>query len=136
MGRHDRQSRLTEVGLSGQERIAASTIEVQTGGLAAEVATRYLAGAGVGRLLVRDGGLSAVATSIDPAIRVDVRAESASGAARAGGEGGAGSDEPLFDLRDPAARDLALGAREALRALRALLDVRANPARGAAEGTS
>jgi hypothetical protein len=136
MGRHDRQSRLTEVGSSGQERIAAAAVEVQTGGLAAEVATRYLAGAGVGRLLVGERRLSAVAKSIDAAVHVDVRADGAPDSGRTGDAGGLGRDEALFEFRDPAARDVARGAREALRALRAVLETRADPERSIAEGTS
>jgi len=111
MDRHDRQARLAEVGSAGQRRIQIATAEVQTDGLAAEVATRYLAGAGVGCLRVSDGALAAAAASIDPAVRVEV------GAARA-----AASTEELFALRDPSAREAARGAREALRVLRAILE--------------
>jgi hypothetical protein len=120
--RHGRQSRLADVGSAGQQRIAAATVVVRCEGLAGEVATRYLAGAGVGSLRVPSQALAAIARSVDPAIRVelapgdDVRPEQPGDDVR--------PEQPGDDLdfRDPAARELALGAREALRALRAVLE--------------
>jgi hypothetical protein len=112
MSRHGRQTRLAEVGSAGQARIASATVDVAVEGLAAEVATRYLAGAGVGCVRVRqaDGaGLAAIASSIDPAVRVEVV------------EFRRASDEDGLELRDPGAREVALGARLALRALRRAL---------------
>jgi sulfur-carrier protein adenylyltransferase/sulfurtransferase len=113
MDRHDRQSRLAEVGSAGQARIGAATVDVRIEGLAAEIATRYLAGAGVGRLRVRDRALADVATSIDPGVRVEVGAPRVAAAAR---------DDATPDLRDPLAREAARGAREALRVLRSLVE--------------
>jgi hypothetical protein len=115
MDRHGRQSRLADVGAPGQQRIAAATVEVRSEGLAGEVATRYLAGAGVGALRVLSPALAAVARSVDPAVRVEVVG------AAAGGAGGReeAHEDPHF--RDPVARDLARGAREALHALRKIL---------------
>jgi hypothetical protein len=110
MDRHDRQSRLAEVGSAGQARIGAATVDVRLEGLAAEIATRYLAGAGVGRLRVRDRALADVATSIDPGVRVDVVAP------------GAAHSDAVPALRDPEAREAARGAREALRVLRSLVE--------------
>ncbi len=110
MDRHDRQARLAEVGFAGQARIAAATVVVGGRGLAAEVATRYLAGAGVGLLRVGDAALADVAASIDPAVRVEVGA----------GPRDPGRDAP--ELRDPTAREAARGAREALRALQSVLE--------------
>ena len=110
MDRHDRQSRLAEVGSAGQARIAAAAVEVRLEGLAAEIATRYLAGAGVGRLRVGERALAEIATSIDPGVRVEVAAP------------GAARDDATPDLRDPAAREAARGAREALRVLRSLVE--------------
>jgi hypothetical protein len=109
--RHDRQARLPGVGTVGQERISAAIVEVQSEGLAAEVAVRYLAGAGVGGLRVRDRALAAFAASIDPAVRVEID----DAAARV-------ETETFAGLHDPAAREVARGAREALRALRAVLE--------------
>jgi hypothetical protein len=120
MVRHDRQARLVEVGAAGQERIAAATVEIETDGLAAEVATRYLAGAGIGGLRVGDRALARAATSVDPTVRVEVvrgRRPTSEGA------GATASDESCFELRDPSAREVARGAREALRVLRAILEV-------------
>lgn len=110
MDRHDRQSRLAEVGSAGQARIGAATVDVRLEGLAAEIATRYLAGAGVGRLCVRDRALADAATSIDPGVRVEVR------------DPGAAHDDATPDLRDPEAREAARGARQALRVLRSLVE--------------
>jgi hypothetical protein len=112
MDRHGRQDRLAEVGSQGQARIAAATADVRLTGLAGEVATRYLAGAGVGRLRVREAGLVAVASAVDPAVRVEV--------VDAGVSAGAFAGDPF---RDPAAAAVAHGAREALRILRGILEV-------------
>ena len=114
MDRHDRQARLAEVGSAGQTRIAAASIAVRASGLAAEMTTRYLAGAGVGRLRVGDRALADVATSVDPALRVEVDADASSPAPEDTSE--------LRELRDPYAREAARGAREALRALRGVLE--------------
>jgi hypothetical protein len=113
MDRHDRQSRLAEVGSAGQARIDAATVEVRLDGLAGEIATRYLAGAGVGRVRVGDRALADVATSIDPGVRVEVGAPRVAVAVQ-------GDAAP--DLRDPEAREAARGAREALRVLRSLIE--------------
>jgi hypothetical protein len=110
MDRHDRQARLGDVGPAGQARIAAATVTVTGDGFAAEVATRYLAGAGVGRLRVRDGALARVAVAIDPAVRVEIAAVDA------------GSPSDGSDFRDAVAREAARGARDALRALRRVLE--------------
>jgi hypothetical protein len=129
MDRHDRQSRLAEVGSAGQARIGAATVDVRLEGLAAEVATRYLAGAGVGRLCLRDRALADAATSIDPGVRVEVS------------DPGVAPDDATPDLREsimvegsadaplelptwehPEAREAARGAREALRVLRSLVE--------------
>ena len=114
MDRHGRQIRLAEVGSAGQKRILEATVDVAVGGLAAEVAARYLAGAGVGCLRVRSTALAAAATSVDPAVRVEVD----SGSGREDGEVRPGS----HDFHDPVAREVADGARAALRALRAVLE--------------
>ena len=71
MERHDRQARLAEVGAAGQRAIAAATVDVETDGLAADVAACYLAGAGVGCVRVGDREVAAAAGSIDPAVRVE-----------------------------------------------------------------
>jgi hypothetical protein len=114
MHRHDRQARLADVGAAGQGRIAAATVEVRTEGLAGEVATRYLAGAGVGELCVRDRALAAAALSIDPSLRVEVDGARCA-LAEAPGDAADG-------VRDPRARAVARGAREALLALRGILE--------------
>jgi molybdopterin/thiamine biosynthesis adenylyltransferase len=114
MGRHDRQARLAEIGSAGQERIAAATVEIETEGLAAEVAIRYLAGAGVGRLRVRDPLLAAAALAVDPALHALVDTGTTTIATAA--------DEASFEFHDPSAREVARGAREALRALRDIIE--------------
>jgi len=110
MLRHARQAALDEVGAAGQRRIAAARAEVPLDGLAAQVAVRYLVGAGVGCLAVSDERLAGLARAIDPDVRVEIDASLVA-------DDGA---EPL-GLRDPVARDLARGAHHALRALRSAL---------------
>jgi hypothetical protein len=112
MQRHARQTRLDGVGASGQARIARSRVDVGLDGLGADVAARYLAGAGVACVRVRAAALAEGARALDAAVRVEVdpalppppEADAAAG-----------------DLRDPVASDLARGALLALRALRAAL---------------
>jgi hypothetical protein len=116
MTRHGRQSRLAEVGSAGQGQIAASTAEVPLDGLAAEVATRYLAGAGVACVRVREPALAAIASSIDPAVRAEV--VTSSPAAR---PARAADARDALEFHDPSAREVARGAREALWALRVML---------------
>src|SRR6185437_11059803 len=99
MHRHGRQSRLAEIGAEGQGRIAAARAEVRSGGLAGEVATRYLAGAGIGVLRVREPSLAPIAAAVDPAVKVEVVERAADTAV----------PDPFF--RDPAAAALARGAR-------------------------
>jgi hypothetical protein len=120
MSRHGRQTRLAEVGAAGQARIAAATVDVVVDGLAAEVATRYLVGAGVGCVRVREGTLVGVAAAVDPAVRVE-RVGAVAGGGPPGGARGA-PETDAFDFRDPGARAVAQGAREALRALRTALE--------------
>lgn len=110
-GRHSRQTRLAGVGTSGQARLAAAHVAVAEPGLAGWVMARYLAGAGVGELSVWDAEHEAGARAVDDGVVV-VR----------------GSDPPEspgadaeLDVLDPAAREVARGARAAVRALRALL---------------
>jgi len=110
MQRHGRQSALAEVGVAGQARIGEARVEVALEGLAGEVAVRYLASAGVGCLRLSDERLAVLARAVDPRARVEMAS------ALAVDPGG----EPL-GLRDPAARDLAVGAHRALRALRSAL---------------
>jgi hypothetical protein len=112
MDRHARQARLAEVGAAGQARIGRAVVDVRLDGFAADVAARYLAGAGVAAVRVRDSALGAGARALDARVRIDV---DASLAVAADSDGGAS------DLRDPAAREFARGAREALRALRVAL---------------
>jgi hypothetical protein len=131
MSRHGRQTRLAEIGSAGQARIAAATVDVAVDGLAAEVATRYLVGAGVGCVRVRERGLTGlvdlahVARSIDPGVRVEVAVGSSREPSPAGGAApGPHAVRDGFDVgdfRDPSARAVARGAHEALRALRTAL---------------
>ena len=89
---------------------------------AGEIAARYLAGAGLGRIMVADAAHARCARDIDPNVLVEV---SAAGSSRA---------VDAFDLRDEAARDLAAGARAALQVIRVVLGVHANdPVRSESE---
>jgi len=110
MNRHGRQIRLREVGPSGQLQIGRASVDVPLSGIAAEVAVRYLAGAGVGVVRVRDRQLAELAGAIDPAVEVEVDARLE-----------ASDVSTTFGLQDPASRDVALGAFVALRALRCAL---------------
>jgi len=109
MDRHARQIKLVEVGGAGQARIGAARVDVPDSGLAGEVAARYLAGAGVGRIRVRAERIAAIARAIDPAISVEVIH---AGEADLRGLGEAS------DLHDSAAQAVERGARFALAALR------------------
>jgi hypothetical protein len=109
LDRHRRQARLAEVGAAGQERLGAARVEVRVDGLAAHVAVRYLAGAGVGQLQVRDASLAAAARAVDPGVGVGVEPGLPVDAGEA------------FDLRDPAARAVAAGAMAALNAVKSAL---------------
>jgi|HubBroStandDraft_6_1064221.scaffolds.fasta_scaffold1488533_2 hypothetical protein len=111
MNRHSRQTRLAEVGPVGQARIAAARVQVAGEGLASLVAVRYLAGAGVRAVRVRSDALAAVIARVDGSVGIEIDAGLASEA-----------PDDAFDLRDPAARDVASGARKALNALREIID--------------
>jgi len=110
-GRHSRQTRLVGVGEDGQARLAAAHVVVTERGLAGWVMARYLAGAGVGALTVADADHEAAARAIDDAVVV-----------RRGNPSEPLPDGDLEDL-DPAARDVARGARAAVRAIKAILRV-------------
>lgn len=111
IGRHSRQTRLLGVGAAGQARLSAAEVAVTEHGLAGWVMARYLAGAGVGALSVtdREHGQAAVATDDEVRIRLVEVAERAPIA------------DAELDVLDPAAREVARGARAAVRALGAIL---------------
>lgn len=115
MDRHARQARLVGVGRDGQARVRRAQVDLALDGLAADVAARYLAGAGVARVRVRSEAAAEAARAIDRAVVVLV-------------DPSLGVDEPgetaAWGIRDPAAQQLARGAIAALRSLRhALRDV-------------
>lgn len=114
MSRHSRQMRLALIGREGQRVIDDATIDVAAGGIEGEVAARYLAGAGVGKLRLSSEAAASAARSLDA--RVQTAMVSAT------------PPEAMPDLEDldPAARSFARGARIATRALVALL-VRRRP---------
>jgi hypothetical protein len=121
MDRHGRQARLSEVGPAGQARIAAASIEVRSTGFAGEVASRYLAGAGVGTLGVSEAAHASAASAVDPSLRVErTRAEPRPPMQAEPTSNDAESSLDAFD--DPSAREVARGAWEALRALRLVLE--------------
>ncbi|MGA7123265.1 MAG: hypothetical protein WBY94_24400 [Polyangiaceae bacterium] len=123
MDRYARQARLAEVGVAGQERILRTFADVPLDGAAGDVAARYLGGAGVASVRVRDGSIAEAARRIAPALIVVVDPTLA-----------VESDGDAFDLRDPACRDLARGACVALRVLRASIGLEPFPA--ASDGRS
>jgi hypothetical protein len=117
MDRHGRQAKLAGVGAAGQERIGDAEVEVSLGGLAAVVAAKYLAGAGVRRLRVGCPGAAEAALAVDPAVDVQVDGTL---------DGRAGSDAPSpFGLGDRGADEVARGAHAALVALRRALGMTA-----------
>lgn len=71
--RHVRQMRVPEIGKEGQRLLAAATVVVPGDDLASEVAVRYLAGAGVGTIVVAASRLASIGLAIDGrlAFRVD-----------------------------------------------------------------
>jgi hypothetical protein len=110
MNRHARQARLADVGSAGQGRIASSRVTVEGDGLAAVVAGRYLAGAGVAAVRVRSAAIAAAVRGVDPSVGIAIDPAID------------GRLDEGWDLRDPAARAVATGARAALRALRRSLE--------------
>jgi proteasome lid subunit RPN8/RPN11 len=106
IGRHGRQARLAGVGAEGQAGIEQASVDVGLEGFGAEVAARYLAGAGVKRVRVRTEAAAQGARAIDGAVQVEVEC------------GLDGAAPEALDLRDPSALELARGALLALRALR------------------
>ncbi len=118
MDRHTRQRRLLEVGSAGQQRIARARVDVPLAGLAAEVAARYLAGAGVGVLRVADREAAEGARQVDPAVILE---DGTSGEACTADLDGRAESSVDDRFESPSARALAEGARLALRALREAL---------------
>ena len=110
--RHARQARLTGVGREGQARIERAHADVPLDGLAADVAARYLAGAGVARVRVRSDAAGKGAFAIDRHVAVEVDPSLPAEPSGAG---------PAMGLHDPAAQQVARGAVAALRALRLAL---------------
>jgi molybdopterin/thiamine biosynthesis adenylyltransferase len=108
--RHGRQMRLAGVGETGQKRLASASLAVCAEGTVGDVATRYLAGAGVGRLRVKNASLATTAHAVDPTVQVEVDSLLELSDASA-----------PFVWRDPAAAELAAGAHLALDLLRKAL---------------
>jgi hypothetical protein len=102
--------RLAGVGEIGQRRLANASLAVNAEGTVGDVATRYLAGAGVGRLRVKNASLAATAHAVDPTVQVDVDSSLEVGGASA-----------PFVWRHPAVAELATGAHLALDLLRKAL---------------
>jgi molybdopterin/thiamine biosynthesis adenylyltransferase len=116
--RYARQIRLAEVGEAGQRRIRESTCIVQGSGLAAEVEARYLAGSGLGHLLVSDAAVARSAREVNPKVDVVVLI--------AGAKAKSAEPEWLESLSSPA-REVALGAYRALSSLRCALQPSKQP---------
>src|SRR5258708_5872708 len=70
--RHTRQVRLAEVGEAGQARVRVSALAVRGSGVAGAIEARYLAGAGVGSLRVRDAAQEEAARAVDGDVHVRV----------------------------------------------------------------
>jgi hypothetical protein len=106
--RHSRQVRLPEIGEEGQARIAATTAVIVSGGLAGAVEARYLAGAGVARIATLDQAISDAALHVDPTLEIVPEARVRLGT----------GEPPDFEIKNDAAREVALGAWRALAHLR------------------
>jgi hypothetical protein len=106
--RYTRQIRLAEVGDDGQERIMATTAIVDAEGLGGAVEARYLAAAGVRKIATLHDEIGDAARAVDSKVSV------MSGVRVRLGHG----EPPAFGVRDPAAREIVLGAWRALAHLR------------------
>jgi hypothetical protein len=115
--RHSRQIRLVEVGLEGQRKIASSAHVVRGKGLAARIEVRYLAGAGVKRIEVEDERLAAAAREVDGSVEVRMSDPDRDPDADHDHD----HDPRWAGALSLPARDVAMGAYRALRALRHVL---------------
>ena len=118
--RFTRQQRLLEVGAAGQARIAAARLSPRARGLAGEVEALYLAGAGVGTLVVDDAKAGETAAALAPDVRIVV-ASADTGGSVAAADRTAPLPAPIAGLV-AGARDVGEGAWRALVALRAVLE--------------
>jgi len=108
--RHARQLSLVEIGSEGLARLGAGEVYVGGESFVAEIEARYLAGAGVGSLVVADATAQRAALAVDPAVRVAIDASRKP------------PERPLpFEVGDAHAREVARGAYAALVAMRTLL---------------
>ena len=89
---------------------------MQARGFAGEIEARYLAGAGVGALRVKDDAHARVAVAVDPAVRIEIVQVAPTNC-----DESVSPLPPILAALDPAARDLAEGAFRALQTLRSLL---------------
>ena len=103
--RYARQVSLAGWGAAGQERVRAASIAIAGDGATAEMAARYLVGAGVGRLLLSSTRIVKLIADINPHVAVEV------------------ATPP--DALDCAGEDHARGAEQALAALRTILGLEA-----------
>jgi molybdopterin/thiamine biosynthesis adenylyltransferase len=121
--RYSRQIRLVEVGLEGQHKIASSAHVVRGEGLAARIEVRYLAGAGVKKIEVEHERVAAAVREVDGTVEVRVSDH----------DHREHDPDRDHDHREPdpdprwasdlslPAREVAMGAYRALRALRHVL---------------
>jgi hypothetical protein len=116
VARHTRQARLAAVGVERQRKLASREARVQACGFAGEIEARYLAGAGVGALTVKDDAHARAAVAVDPSVRIEIAQN-----APESSEQSVSPLPPILVALDPAARELAEGAFRALQTLRSLL---------------
>jgi len=109
--RHARQGTLAEVGERGQARVGGSTATVLGSGASAAVEARYLAGAGVGTLVVATDSIAREARDLDSSVAVRVDRSLAPPP----------PPPPWAEGMHPAAREVAVGAYRALLLLRRTL---------------
>jgi hypothetical protein len=109
---------------------------VRSAGLAGEVEARYLAGAGVGSLVVLDDDIARAARSVNTRATVRTAAEHDRDLAPHPAAGTPGEDPAWAEALSTPARDVALGAHRALVSLRrALAATEGLPQAAAADGS-
>ena len=124
--RYARQARLAGVGAAGIERLRSATFAVPGHGLRAEVAARYLAGAGAGALLIADEATALDVVRLNGDVRVGVTgvtgATGVAGTADGPRDELAGTaDAARPAIADPTARAALDGAWDALEQIRRAL---------------
>lgn len=111
MKRYARQMRLVDLGAAAQEKWQAARVVVRGSSLAARTEALYLAGAGIGTLVVAEDVANAV-RALNPDVVIEPERP---------GDAADGRTSNAFELVDPSCAAVAAGALAALRELKAAL---------------